>query len=102
MTYHRVCYRSNTIGVTDAARMLYPSGALEFIPGYSGFRVAQSLVFCVMLFRSLFVLCSFSFATLSSRDNIAGYVSLHLDNKLCHMSKYMPLPFIARLHIYFI
>ena len=32
------------------------SEAPEFIPGFSGVRVAQSLVFCVMYCRSLFVL----------------------------------------------
>jgi len=34
---------------------------LELIPGFSGVRVAQFLVFCVMFCRSLFVLLSFVF-----------------------------------------
>ena len=37
-----------------------PSGAPAFIRGFSGVRVAQSLVFCVMFCRSFFVLLSFS------------------------------------------
>ena len=35
---------------------LYPSGAPEFIPGFSGVRVARSLVFYAMLYRSFFFL----------------------------------------------
>ena len=34
----------------------YLSGTSEFIPGFSGVHVAQSLVFCVLYCRSLFVL----------------------------------------------
>ena len=32
MTYHRVCNKSNTTGVTSGAGTAYPSGAPEFIP----------------------------------------------------------------------
>jgi hypothetical protein len=34
----------------------YLSGTSEFIPGFSGVPVAQSLVFCVLVYRSLFSL----------------------------------------------
>jgi hypothetical protein len=56
----QVCNKSNTRGVTSGAGPVYPSGAHEFTPGYSGVRVAQSFVFCVVLCRSAFVLMSFS------------------------------------------
>jgi hypothetical protein len=36
----------------------YSSGALVFIPSFNGVPVAQSLVFCVLLCRLLFVLLS--------------------------------------------
>jgi hypothetical protein len=42
-TYHRVCNKSNTTGVTYGTRTAYM---------FSGFRVARSLVFCVMFCRS--------------------------------------------------
>ena len=42
--------------VLSSLMTVNPSGAPEFIPGFSGVRVAQSLVFCVMYCRSLFVL----------------------------------------------
>ena len=38
------------------SRNCYPSGAPEFTPVISGFRVARSSDFCVMFCRSLFVL----------------------------------------------
>jgi hypothetical protein len=34
----------------------YLSGTSEFIPRFSGVHVAQSLVFCVLVYRSLFSL----------------------------------------------
>ena len=58
MTYHRVCNWSNTTGATNGAGTAYPSGAPEFT---HGLRVTRSLVLCVMLCRSLFVLLSFFF-----------------------------------------
>ena len=61
MTYDRVCNQGNTTGVTSGARTAYPSEAPEFTPGFSGVRVARSLVFCVVFCRSLFVLLSFFF-----------------------------------------
>jgi len=54
-------FNSNTTGVTCEAGCANPSGAPEFIPGFSGFHVAQSLFFCVMFYQSLFGLLSFSF-----------------------------------------
>jgi len=59
MTYHRVCSKSNTKGATCGAGTAYPSRAPVFTPVYIGVCVARSLVFCAMLFRSLFVLSSF-------------------------------------------
>jgi hypothetical protein len=39
----------------------HSSGAHEFNSGFSGVRVARSLIVCVVLCRSLFVCCPFSF-----------------------------------------
>ena len=58
MTHHRVCNYSNTTGATSGADTAYNSGVhLQF----SGVRVAQILVSCVIFCRSLFVLLSFFF-----------------------------------------
>ena len=43
-------------GGTGEAGTAYPSEAHEFTPVFSGIRVARSLIFCVVLCRSLFVL----------------------------------------------
>ena len=51
-TYHRVCNKSNTTGVT------YGTGTAYM---FSGFRVVRSLVFCAMFCRSLFLLLSLFF-----------------------------------------
>jgi hypothetical protein len=56
-----VSFNSNTTGVTSGAGTANISGALEFIPGFSGVRVAWSLVFCVEFWIWLFVLLSFFF-----------------------------------------
>jgi len=53
-----VSFNSNTTGVTCGAGTANRSGAPEFIPVFNGVRVARSLVFFVMLCRSLFVLLS--------------------------------------------
>jgi len=39
----------------------YPSGAPEFIPGFSGVRVTQSLVLCVCFVDRCLSLCPFYF-----------------------------------------
>jgi hypothetical protein len=57
MTDHRVCNRHNTPGVTNGAILAYPTGTSEFI---CGDRVSQSLVFCVVFCRSIFVLFLFA------------------------------------------
>ena len=46
------------MGANLRARTAYPTGAHEFTPGFSGIRVARSLVFCVVICTSLFVLLS--------------------------------------------
>jgi hypothetical protein len=46
MTYHQDCTKSNMIGATCGLGAAYPSWALT--PVFSGIRVTQSLVFCVM------------------------------------------------------
>jgi hypothetical protein len=59
INYHRVCNKSNTTGSTSGVGSVYHSGAHEFIPSFTGVRVAQSLVCCGVFCRSLFVLLSF-------------------------------------------
>ena len=56
MTYHRVCYKSNTTGADRGTGTAYPSGAPEFTSDFSGIRVAHSLIFCVVFCRSLSLL----------------------------------------------
>jgi len=58
MTYHLVCIKSNTSGVTSGAGTAYPSGARHGTTPqvFNGVRVAQYVVFCVVFYRSLFVL----------------------------------------------
>jgi uncharacterized membrane protein len=59
MTYHQVSNKINSKGATSGTGTAYRSGTTEFTPGFSGVHVAQSLVFCVVFCRSLFVLLSF-------------------------------------------
>ena len=61
MTYHRICNKNSITGATIGAWTAYTSGALDFISVFSGDHVAQSLVFCVVFWRSLFVLLSLFF-----------------------------------------
>ena len=44
-------------------------------PGFSGIRVAQSLIFCVMVYISLFVLYSFFFWLLITQLYIFSYTN---------------------------
>jgi hypothetical protein len=61
MAYHRLCMKSNMMCVTNKVRPAYHSGASEFTLVIRGVRVAQSLVFCIVFCKSLFVLLSFFF-----------------------------------------
>jgi len=56
VVHHRVCNKSNTIGVTCEVRISYPSGAPEFTLRFSVRFVLLDPVFCVLFCRSLFVL----------------------------------------------
>ena len=61
MTYNWICKINNTTRATRRRGTGYPSGAPDFTTCFSGVRVARSLVFCVILCRSLFVLlCLFT------------------------------------------
>ena len=66
MKYHRVSNKntSNTADAISGAGTVYTSGAHEFTPVFSGVRVAQSLIFCVVFFRLMLFLLSFFFWTL--------------------------------------
>ena len=63
-TYHRFCSKNNSTGTTSGAGNPNPSEASEFTPDFCEIEVVQSLIFCVVFCRSLFVLISFSFWTL--------------------------------------
>ena len=54
---------------TSRAGTVYPSGALEFIPYFTGFRVARSLVFLVRFCGSLFVPLSIVLSVLRFADS---------------------------------
>jgi hypothetical protein len=61
MTYNWICKINNTTRATRRRGTGYTSGAPDFTTCFSGVRVARSLVFCVILCRSLFVLlCLFT------------------------------------------
>ena len=51
----RICFPSDTTGATSVTRTAYPSWDPISPPVFSGVQVAQSLAFCVMFCRSLFV-----------------------------------------------
>ena len=59
---------SNTTSATSGAGDDYLSGAHEFITGFSGVRVARSLVFCVFCFVSLYLLLFWPLCFLSFFD----------------------------------
>ena len=65
LTYHWVCNKGSTAGVTCGAGTAYPSGAPELIPGFHWVRVARSLVFYVVFCTSFLSLFPFFIITLS-------------------------------------
>ena len=50
---------TNTTGATSGAGTVYPSGAPEFIPGFSGVLVTRSLVLCVCFVDRCLSFCPF-------------------------------------------
>ena len=58
ITDNQIFNMSNTTDVTIGAGTYYPSRAPESPPVFSGIRVTQSLVFCVVFSEPLFVLFS--------------------------------------------
>ena len=74
MSYHLVCDKSNTTGITSRVGTDDASRAREFTLEISGVRVVRSLVFRVMFCRSLFVLfSSISFVHCIFCPSIYGY-----------------------------
>ena len=59
---------NNTMGATHGPETTYHSGATEFIPSFSGVRVARSLLLCVVCYRSLFFIFSFFMWTDGQKD----------------------------------
>ena len=82
LTYHQLCNKSYTMGVTHGEGTAYPSGVHEFTLDFSVVRF-RSLVFCVMFYRLLFVLLLFFFWPLCCISFFNGFsitrlVSLNL------------------------
>ena len=61
LTYHQLCTKRNTKGVTCETGTAHPSGAPKFTPGFNGICLPRSLVLCVLFCRSLFVILYFLF-----------------------------------------
>jgi hypothetical protein len=56
IAYRRICNQRNMTGAISGTGTAYPFGIHGFVPGFSGARVARSLVLCVVgFFLSLFV-----------------------------------------------
>ena len=62
ITYHRVCNQNNTTVATSVAGTPTLPEHLSPPPVFSGFRIARSLVFCVVLFLLSIVLSVLRFA----------------------------------------
>ena len=60
-------------GATSVAKTDYPSGAPEFIPGFSGIRVTRSLVLCVCFVDRCLSFCTFSFGHCVVCSSIYGF-----------------------------
>ena len=56
MTYNQVSNKGNTTVVSSWTEIANHFGAFEFTSVFCGVSMAQTLVFCVELYRSLFVL----------------------------------------------
>jgi hypothetical protein len=56
MICHRICSKRNATDAPIGTGTANPSGAPDFTPSFCGIRVHQSLVFCAMFCKSLFVL----------------------------------------------
>ena len=73
VTYHWVCNKINTMGATSGAETVYPSGAPEFTPGFSGVCVTQSLVLCACFVDHCLSFCNFSFGHCVVCPSIYGF-----------------------------
>ena len=62
LSYHRVYNKSNTTGATSGAGVTYSSKPPEFTPGWCKI---QSLPFCIIFCRSVFVALSILFWSLN-------------------------------------
>ena len=98
MTYHRVCYKSKTTGAGRGTGTAYPSGAHKFIPDFSGVRVAQSLVFCVVFCRSLsFFVAHLAKGNVSFCHHLASVVCRPLTFHILIFSSEIPQPYELKL-----
>ena len=106
------CYRSSTqyrrklnqktltrvtrqLQSVEQEQLIPPEYLIEFTPVYNEVRVAQSLVFCIMFCRSLFVLLSFFFWLLYGLSFFDYFLSqaLHI---LTHIKSFPMTPDIKR------
>ena len=74
-------------------------GAHEFTPGFSGFPVARSFVFCVVLCRSLFVLLSFFLAI--AFYVLLRYTDLYYAFDICNLCLWQQYPTRPRFSLGF-
>ena len=73
MSYHRVCNKRKTTGATCGAGTVYPTGAPELTPVFSGVHVVRSLVLYVkFIFYQVFsgVHVKFNFYQVFSGDYV--------------------------------
>jgi hypothetical protein len=84
MSYYLVCNKSNTTGSTCEQELKTLPEHLHSLPVIRGIHVAQSLVFCVMFCRLLFILVSLflSFCCLSFIDYYFWLTLLHFQTFL--------------------
>jgi hypothetical protein len=66
------CRGCRKTGATNETGTAHPLGAPEFTPVLSGMRLVRYLVFCVLFYRSLFVLLAVMFSVV--------YIFISLDN----------------------
>jgi hypothetical protein len=89
MTYHLVWNKSTTTGVASGAVTTDSSGAHKRITGLSRVRVIKSLVFCVVLHRSLIVILPIYFWSLCTISLFYRYYSLNNFALICSQWIYM-------------
>ena len=86
-----VKFNSTMTGVTCGAETVNPSGTPQLTPGFNWVHIARSLVFCVMLCRSLFVFVSFFFWPLCCLSFLWPLCCLSFFWPVCCLSFFWPV-----------